>query len=96
MNRLMGRARAVAAVIGYVVASALAMHPAVAEDASEADLAKRTQNPVANLISLPLQFNFEFDVGPDEETFTVLNVQPVIPVGISKNWNLINRPILPL
>ncbi len=96
MYRLMGRSRAVVAVIGFVVTSALAIHPTVAEEASETELAKQTQNPVANLISLPLQFNFEFDVGPNEETFTVLNVQPVIPVGVGENWNLINRPILPL
>ncbi len=63
-------------------------------DASE--LAKKTQNPVSNLISVPLQNNFNFGVGPGNDVQWILNIQPVAPVRIAENWNLINRPIIPV
>jgi hypothetical protein len=59
-------------------------------------LQKATQNPVANLISVPLQDNTNFRVGPYNGTQNVLNIQPVIPVHLTQNWNLINRVILPV
>ncbi|MHC4233029.1 MAG: neuromedin U [Planctomycetota bacterium] len=68
--------------------------PAAKNDATE--LAKQTQNPVADLISLPLQNNTYFEVGPDGRTQNVLLVQPVVPVGLNDDWNLINRPIIPI
>ena len=61
-----------------------------------AELAKATQNPLAAMYSLPFQNNTTFNVGPYDRTQNVLNIQPVIPVGISKNINLINRVILPV
>lgn len=69
--------------------------PALAQQQSAEELAKKAQNPVANLISLPLQNNTSFGIGPQNQTQNVLNIQPVIPVNVGK-WNLINRPILPL
>jgi hypothetical protein len=60
------------------------------------DLAKAAQNPIANLISLPLQNNNMFDFGPQEKTQSILNIQPVWPVTLSERWNLITRTILPL
>jgi hypothetical protein len=72
---------------------------AEAKPAAEGDteaLAKAAQNPVASLISFPLQNNTGFGVGPYDRTQNVLNVQPVIPVGISENWNLIVRVIQPI
>jgi hypothetical protein len=59
-------------------------------------LQKATQNPVANLISVPLQDNMNFGVGPYNGTQNVLNIQPVIPMQLTPNWNLINRIILPV
>jgi hypothetical protein len=59
-------------------------------------LAKAAQNPVASLISVPLQNNTGFGVGPYSRTQDVLNVQPVIPIGISEDWNLIVRVIQPI
>jgi len=54
-------------------------------------LQKATQNPVASLISVPVQNNNNFGVNPGYRTQDVLNIQPVIPIGISKDWNLIVR-----
>lgn len=60
------------------------------------DLAKQLQNPIANLISLPIQGNFDFGVGPADGSKMTLNIQPVIPVSISENLNLVTRTILPV
>jgi len=65
-------------------------------EAEVSDLAKKTQNPVSDLISLPLQNNFNFGVGPGNDVQWILNIQPVAPVRIAENWNLINRPIIPV
>jgi hypothetical protein len=63
---------------------------------SATDLAKSTQNPVANLISLPFQNNTNFGVGPHNRVQNVLNIQPVVPIDLGENWLLINRAILPV
>ncbi|MHC4758093.1 MAG: neuromedin U [Planctomycetota bacterium] len=60
------------------------------------DLAKKTQNPVSDLISLPLQYNMYFDTGDKGGTQNVLLVQPVIPFKLNEDWNFIARPIIPL
>ncbi len=69
--------------------------PALAQD-SDSDLAKKTQNPIADLISLPLQNNFDFGLGPNDDTGWTMNIQPVVPIGISDGWNVITRTILPI
>ena len=63
---------------------------------STEDLQKATQNPVASLISVPLQNNTNFGIGPYNRTQDVLNIQPVIPVSLTQNWNLITRVIQPI
>ena len=60
------------------------------------ELAKQTQNPVASLISVPLQGNWDFGLGDRETTGTTLNIQPVMPFGISKSTNVILRVIMPM
>ena len=77
-------------LIGLTVLSGAA---AFAQD--EAGLAKQSQNPVGDLISLPFQNNTNFGVGPSDGVQNVLNIQPVYPIGLGK-LNLINRVILPL
>jgi len=59
-------------------------------------LRNAAQNPVASLISVPIQENFNFNIGPADRTQNVLNIQPVIPLSVSKNWNLIVRWITPV
>lgn len=68
--------------------------PAAATNAEE--LRKEAQNPIANLISVPVQNNNNFNIGPDDRTQDILNIQPVIPVRVSQNWNLITRIITPI
>ena len=65
-----------------------------AEETTE--LAKKSQNPIADLISVPFQSNFNFGVGPKNVTQYVLNVQPVIPFKLTSEWNLITRTVLPI
>jgi len=69
---------------------------AAAGGASTAELQKQVQNPISSLISVPFQNNNAFGIGPYDRTQDVLNIQPVIPVGISKNWNMIARIIQPI
>ena len=66
------------------------------EASSAAALQKATQNPVANLISVPIQNNSNFGIGPYDRTQNVLNIQPVIPAHLGKNWMLISRVIQPI
>jgi hypothetical protein len=62
--------------------------------ASAGDLAKATQNPVASLISVPLQNVTDFNIGPfDRDRNIIIQVQPVIPLPLGQNWNLITRTI---
>lgn len=60
------------------------------------DLAKKLQNPVADLISVPLQYNFDDGFGPRDAPRSTLNIQPVIPFSINEDWNIISRTILPI
>ena len=62
----------------------------------DTELAKKTQNPVADLISVPFQNNVNFGVGPDDDVQYILNIQPVIPFKLTEDWNLISRMIVPL
>jgi len=58
-------------------------------------LAKKLSNPISDLVSVPFQFNWAQPVGPEDETRFILNVQPVMPFSVSKDWNLIARVIMP-
>ena len=59
-------------------------------------LRKAALNPVASLISVPIQENWNFDIQPGDRVQNVLNIQPVIPVDLAKDWNLIIRWITPV
>jgi len=69
---------------------------ASSEDTEAAALAKATQNPLAAMYSLPFQNNTTFGFEPNNTSQNVLNIQPVIPIGLSDGINLINRIIIPI
>jgi len=77
-------------------AQAAEPQPPSKQEPSEEELAKQTQNPVADLISVPFQNNFNFGTGSKNRTVWILNIQPVIPIKISEEWNLITRTIMPV
>lgn len=58
-------------------------------------MAKASQNPVADLISVPFENTANFNTGPNDTFLNVMSIKPVIPINLGK-WNLINRPIMPL
>jgi len=63
---------------------------------SATELAKLAQNPIGNLISIPFQENLYVNTGPLSGPYNVLNIQPVIPVSVNSDWNIITRTILPV
>jgi hypothetical protein len=65
------------------------------EQAEAAELAKKLQNPVASLISVPIQHNWDFGIGSTNAMRYTANIQPVIPFSLSEDWNLILRTIIP-
>ena len=79
-------------VMAGTIAAAL---PARAELSAE-ELAKLAQNPVGNLISVPFQNNTNLNFGPLKGTQNVLNIQPVIPISVNSDWNIITRTIVPV
>jgi len=82
-------------VTAALIASLLSTTPVYAE-MSATDLAKLAQNPVGNLISVPFQNNTNLNFGPEEKTQNVLNIQPVIPISVNSEWNIITRTIVPV
>src|SRR5215475_512939 len=68
---------------------------AVRHSKEASDLAKAAQNPVANMVSLPLQYNYYTGGGLGSTSEMILNVQPVLPLEINKEWLLISRTIVP-
>ena len=78
-------------VIGLLVAL-----PAWGQNDAD-DLAKKLANPVASLISVPIQFNYDENIGlNDEGSVLQINIQPVIPMELNEDWNLITRTIIPV
>jgi hypothetical protein len=70
--------------------------PAPSGGDDSVELAKKLSNPIANLISVPLQFNYDEGFGPKDAYKLTLNVQPVIPITLNIDWNVIVRTIVPV
>jgi opacity protein-like surface antigen len=66
------------------------------DPSEDEDLAKKSQNPIADLVSVPFQSNTNFNAGPFDRTQEILNIQPVVPLHISPDWNMISRTIIPV
>jgi hypothetical protein len=83
---------AIAAALAGILSASCA-----AAQSEDAELAKQLANPVASLISVPLQFNYNDGIGPDGDgNQSYVNIQPVIPISLNENWNVISRTILPV
>jgi hypothetical protein len=77
---------------GVMLAATL---PAAAQNVDPDTLAKQLSNPVAALISVPFQLNYDSGYASGRDKWT-LNIQPVVPISISDDWNMISRTILPV
>jgi opacity protein-like surface antigen len=78
-------------------APAASTSPGHAREPSEDEsLAQKSQNPIADLVSLPFQSNTNFNAAPFGRTQEILNIQPVVPMHISADWNMISRTIVPV
>lgn len=82
----------------FVLCFALVMiATTVSAQQRQEELAKKLSNPLASLISVPLQANYDEKIGPAMEgSVWRINIQPVIPITLNENWNLISRTILPI
>lgn len=85
-------------VRSFLAAAACLLLMPLAATAQENDQspAEQLANPISSLISVPFQYNYDDCYGPSDGERHTLNIQPVIPKGISPNWNLITRTILPV
>ena len=80
----------------FIPAIASAQSSATAGSESMSEIAEKLNNPVASLISVPFQSNFDFGGGPNDDGYQYkLNLQPVIPIDLNENWKIISRTIIP-
>ena len=78
------------------LSASLVCSVAAAQERSASELAKAAQNPIADMISVPFESNFNFPVGPHDQLQYVLDFQPVIPISLNQEWNVITRWITPV
>jgi hypothetical protein len=91
----MNRRRSLTALFALIGSMASSVGASAQDDTTA--LAKKLANPISSLISVPFQFNYNGGLGPDEDgSQYYANVQPVIPIALNDDWNVISRTILPI
>jgi hypothetical protein len=82
----------------FVLVAVLCLTASISQATAQGieSLAKQSQNPIANLISLPFQNNANFNVGRLDNDQNILNIQPIIPFKLTDDWSLVTRWILPI
>jgi hypothetical protein len=90
-TKLNTRVLSLAAILAAILVAASAH-----AELSPTELAKIAQNPIGNLISVPFQENYFLNTGPLSGSYSLLNIQPIIPVSVNSDWNIITRTILPV
>ena len=83
-------------LVFILVGICLSIYP-LTKAVGDAELAQELTNPIADIVTIPIQINFDNDIGiNDEGSKTTTNIQPVIPIEINSDWNLITRTIFPI
>jgi hypothetical protein len=97
MNKIRVWRRAAITALAVFVPLVAAPTESLAAAADAAALAQKTLNPIADLVSLPFQLNYDDGLGADDDgSKWLLNIQPVVPISINGDWNMISRTIVPL
>jgi hypothetical protein len=89
-------AAALVGALAFATSTLCAQETATDDKAAAAELAKKLANPVASLISVPIQNNWDFGIGSANAMRYTVNIQPVIPFSLGDDWNLITRTIVPV
>ena len=93
MNQVLWRTSLAALILSFAAAPSIAaMTP---DSHEEQDVAKKLSNPVADMVSVPLQYNWINGNGPQHDLRFVMNLHPVVPIALNEKWNLIGRWIMP-
>jgi len=80
----------------FVIATVLPVAFDTWAQADDTELQKKLANPVADLVTVPIQWNSSFHSGPFDKPQHTLNIQPVYPIELDGGWSLVNRAIVPL
>ena len=68
----------------------------VSAQMSQEEIAKASQNPLTAMYSLPIQNNTYFNIGVDDKTKNIANIQPVLPFDLNDDWTVVTRTIIPI
>ncbi|MGB5749596.1 MAG: hypothetical protein WBM69_21655 [Desulfobacterales bacterium] len=83
-------------ILASLMVACLATSALAADKDTTANMAQQANNPIANMISVPFQYNGNFNIGPYDRDQHVLTIQPVIPFELNKDWLLVTRWVLPI